>query len=80
MNVFVSCNGHQAGPFSENVILAKLRAHELTLADMAWHAGASSWQPVGALPFVRAKQDAAFVPPPMMVSGPTCHVCRVLSW
>lgn len=43
---FIGVGGEQAGPFSENEIWAKVRAHEIPDTTPLWYEGLPDWQPL----------------------------------
>jgi hypothetical protein len=49
MQIFVTKDGRQSGPFSIDEIKAQLAAGSLTPADYGWHEGLAEWQTLGAL-------------------------------
>jgi len=50
-------DGEKIGPFPLGEIARRIRADELTEKDPAWHAGMSSWSPLGEIAELRAVFD-----------------------
>lgn len=50
MQIFISRNGQQFGPYDEATVKAQLGTGGFTPADMAWHEGAAGWAPLGSMP------------------------------
>ena len=70
MQIYISRNGQQSGPFSLDQLIA-MSAHGSVLAtDLAWSEGAVGWTPLGE--FLRAKSGAlgSATPPPVPSSSP----------
>ena len=91
MQIHVARDGQRLGPYSTEEVRARLAAGELRHADMAWHDGLPSWQPLSSL----AAAGGTGVPPlpsaPMPVQpypqvAPTCPlavaslVCGIASF
>ena len=67
MQVFVSRNGQQLGPYSLEVINAGLSSGSFSADDLAWHEGAAAWAPLSTIPGVVIGVRPP--PPPPLVSG-----------
>jgi GYF domain 2 len=49
MQVYVNRNGQQFGPYEESVVLEKLRAGELSPADLGIRQGETAWRSLGEM-------------------------------
>lgn len=63
MQIYISRNGQQYGPYSEEQARAYLASGELQPGDLAWAEGRGDWQPLSAL-LGPGPQPAAGMPPP----------------
>ena len=88
MDIFVSRDGKQAGPYSPREIHERLSDGRLQSSDLAWHEGAADWQPlyklnaVNSLPPGRdlavielAPVNATVLPPPAPIYTVSCPFC-----
>jgi carboxyl-terminal processing protease len=64
MHIYIAKNGTQTGPFSVEQINGMLTGGLVFINDLAWHDGASDWQPLHALLGLAQ-------PPPVPVAAPT---------
>jgi hypothetical protein len=77
--IFLTRNGSQFGPFSEEQIKGKLISGEVQPTDQAWHEGLDGWKPVGELtgvgfsspPVLKDTPDHASTLPPVLSGSPT---------
>src|SRR5262249_11363421 len=46
MQLYVGKNDQQTGPFTREQVEAMLRADEVTLDDLGWHAELTEWRPL----------------------------------
>jgi len=63
MHIYIAKNGTQTGPFSVEQIHGMLTGGLVSINDLAWHDGASDWQPLHALLGLAQ-------PPPVPVAAP----------
>ncbi len=67
MQIYVTRNGQQYGPYDEAALKAGLQNGSFTPADLVWYEGAAGWAPLSTLPGMAAARPAAAaadVPPP----------------
>ena len=77
--IFLSRNGNQFGPFSEEQIKEKLISGEVQPTDQAWHEGLDGWRPVSELtgvdfsspPVIKDASDHTSALPPVLSSPPS---------
>ena len=76
MNIHISRNGEQFGPYSPEQVREYLAAGTLLPSDMGWHEGAADWQPITQL-VGGAASSAASVPCPKCGAAldPTDVIC-----
>lgn len=46
MKIYIARSGHQTGPYSREQINAMLRSNSISLTDLSWHQGLTSWLPL----------------------------------
>ena len=68
MNIYITRNGEQHGPFPEATARQFLAEGQLLPADLAWHEGADGWKPLGEV-LGAAAQPPAPVPPAQPPGG-----------
>jgi hypothetical protein len=69
--IYISRNGNQEGPFSEQQIKALLATHEVSRDDFAWQEGMEDWQPLSHIltkPQAETLED--FVPDSFKINDP----------
>jgi hypothetical protein len=64
MQIFVTKDGQQNGPFSIDEIKVQLAAGSLTFADYGWYEGLAKWQTLGTLAPFAANNTSAVAGPP----------------
>jgi uncharacterized membrane protein len=64
MDIHISRKGEQFGPYPEAVARQYLQDGTLAATDLAWHAGADGWKPLGELLGIAAQPPAEPTPPP----------------
>lgn len=62
--IFISRNGSQFGPFTEEQIKGKLISGEVQPTDQAWHEGSDVWRPVSEV------TGAVHISPPVLEGAP----------
>ena len=73
---YLVVNGAQAGPFSQDDVIARLRAGQVDRATLVFTAGMSQWTPLGQVPELAGAAGSGFAtppPPPPPVSGLRAH-------
>ena len=73
---YLVVNGAQAGPFSQDDVLARLRAGQVDRATLVFTAGMSQWTPLGQVPELAGAAGSGFAtppPPPPPDSGLRAH-------
>jgi len=58
MDIYITRNGQQLGPYSVHEANRNLSTGQVDPADLAWHAGRSEWVPLSTVPGIMAS------PPP----------------
>lgn len=64
MQIFVSRNQQQRGPFSLKAVQAALDAGKLKGSDLAWYEGAPGWIGLSQVPGIHVPQGQTVPPPP----------------
>lgn len=65
MQIYVTRNGQQFGPYDEAALKAGLQNGSFTPADLVWYEGAAGWTPLSTLPGMAATVPAdSEIPPP----------------
>jgi len=64
MEIHISRKGEQFGPYTEAVARQYLEAGNLAATDLAWHAGADGWKPLGEVLGISAAPPPVPAPPP----------------
>src|SRR5436853_11280 len=59
MDILISREGQQSGPYSEADVLALIKAGSVRMSDMAWRPGMGDWLPLQAV----LGMEASEVPP-----------------
>jgi hypothetical protein len=49
MNIYVTKNEQQHGPYTPAEVLARLTSGQFVTSDLGWHAGAAGWLPLSQL-------------------------------
>jgi len=71
---FLVLNGAQAGPFTQDDVLARLRAGQIDRATLVFTAGMSQWTPLGQVPELAGAAASGFAtPPPPPPGGQRAH-------
>jgi len=73
---YLVVNGAQAGPFSQDDVVARLRAGQVDRATLVFTAGMSQWTPLGQVPELAGAAASGFAtppPPPPPVGGQRAH-------
>src|SRR5688572_33383104 len=71
---YLVVNGAQAGPFTQDDVMARLRAGQIDRATLVFTAGMSQWTPLGQVPELAGAAASGFAtPPPPPVSGQKAH-------
>ena len=73
---YLVVSGAQAGPFSQDDVIARLRAGQVDRATLVFTAGMSQWTPLGQVPELAGAAGSGFAtppPPPPPVSGLRAH-------
>jgi len=70
---FLVVNGAQAGPFSQDDVVAKLRRGEIDRSTLVFTAGMSDWTPLGQVSELVNAAGAGPVVPPPPPSGKRAH-------
>ena len=68
MNIYITRNGEQHGPYPEATARQLLAEGQLLPADLAWHEGADGWKPLSEV-LGAAVQPPAAVPPAQPPEG-----------
>ena len=63
MDIHISRKGEQFGPYTEAVARQYMQDGTLAAADMAWHAGADGWKPLGEVLGIATQPPAESTPP-----------------
>ena len=61
---YLVVNGAQAGPFSQDDVMARLRAGQIDRATLVFTAGMSQWTPLGQVPQLAGAAASGFAAPP----------------
>jgi len=61
---YLVVNGAQAGPFSQDDVMARLRAGQIDRATLVFGEGMSQWTPLGQVPELAGAAVGGFAPPP----------------
>jgi tetratricopeptide (TPR) repeat protein len=70
MQIYITRDGQQLGPFDENAVQAGLRDGSLLSADLAWYDGASGWVPLATVPGLVTVQPVPVIrTPPKLTLG-----------
>ena len=69
MDIHITRNGEQHGPYPEASAREMLAAGQLQPTDLAWHAGADGWKPLSEVLGVGAQPAATPPPPPKPPGG-----------
>jgi len=64
MDIHITRNGEQHGPYPEATARQFLEAGQLLPADLAWHEGADGWKPLSEVLGAAAQPPATPPPPP----------------
>ena len=71
---YLVVNGAQAGPFSQDDVMARLRAGQIDRATLVFTAGMSQWTPLGQVPELAGAAASGFAtPPPPPPGGQRAH-------
>jgi len=70
---FLVVNGAQAGPFSQDDVVAKLRRGEIDRSTLVFTAGMSDWTPLGQVPALADAAGPGPVVPPPPPTGKQAH-------
>ncbi|MEY2563190.1 MAG: hypothetical protein QOH88_1383 [Verrucomicrobiota bacterium] len=68
MEFTIHRHGRNLGPYSELEVRSRLLSGAVTLADFAWHEGASDWKPLSS--FAQFASSAPPTPPPPPAAEP----------
>src|SRR6266481_7178729 len=71
MNIIVSRNGQQFGPYTLEQVNAYLASGQLLPTDLGWYEGASQWTPLRTI-------EGIAVPPPPPPPGPQRSVGKLV--
>lgn len=63
MQLYVSRNGQQAGPYSVEQVQSELASGSLQPGDLAWYEGAPGWLPLFSVPGLNAPAPYPVTPP-----------------
>jgi len=63
MQIYISKNGEQSGPFTDEQLEERLNAGKISYDDMSWKEGMAEWQPLRQI-------VAPPVPPPVPAAAP----------
>ena len=66
---YLVVNGAQAGPFSPDDVMARLRAGQIDRATLVFTAGMSQWTPLGQVPELSGAVPSTFAAPPLPAPG-----------
>lgn len=64
MEIFISRNGQQFGPYTLGEVQADLNAGNVVETDLAWHEGASEWVKVSQIDGLNVPKKRVPPPPP----------------
>ena len=71
MDIYITRNGEQLGPYSVHEANRNLSAGKIALSDLAWHAGLSEWVLLSEVPGIMASPPPPPLrPPPVPNGGP----------
>ena len=72
---YLVVNGAQAGPFSQDDVMARLRAGQIDRATLVFGEGMSQWTPLGQVPELAGAAASGFAtpPPPPPPGGQRAH-------
>jgi uncharacterized protein (TIGR00266 family) len=70
---YLVLNGAQAGPFSQEDVLARLRAGQIDRATLVFTQGMAQWTPLGQVPELVNAPAGGFAPPPPPPGGQRAH-------
>lgn len=74
MHIYIAKNGAQTGPFSAEQIHGMLTGGLVSINDLAWHDGASDWQPLHALlGLAQPPPVPVTAPPPQPIPPPSLY-------
>lgn len=72
MNIYITKDGQQLGPYSLADVQSQLAQGVISTSDFAFHEGLADWQPLASiLPSVPATTPAAAIPPALPANGGT---------
>lgn len=69
MEIFITRDGQQFGPYTLDDVNAYLASGELSGDDLGWHDGAADWLPLRTMEGVVAPRSSAPPPPPSMAAN-----------
>jgi uncharacterized protein (TIGR00266 family) len=70
---YLVLNGAQAGPFTQEDVLARLRAGQIDRATLVFGQGMAQWTPLGQVPELANAPAGGFAPPPPPPGGQRAH-------
>lgn len=79
MQIFIKINGEQSGPFTEVVVIRKIKAGEVSPHDLAWHEKADGWKPLNTIPAILDLMPPQPPPPPQAQSGPVMSTNTIVN-
>jgi len=69
MDLYITRNGQQLGPYSLDEANKKLRGGVIESSDLAWHVGLSEWVPLSEVPGIMATPPPPPLRPPSVPNG-----------
>src|SRR3989338_6209305 len=73
MNIFISRDGQQYGPYSAVDCRAHISSGQLLQDDLTWHEGLNEWKPLGAVLSDIEKNVEIYVLQDGQQTGPFCQ-------
>jgi uncharacterized protein (TIGR00266 family) len=70
---YLVLNGAQAGPFTQDDVVARLRAGQIDRATLVFTQGMAQWTPLGQVPELAGAGASGFAPPPPPPGGQRAH-------
>src|SRR5436190_391379 len=81
MQIYVTRNGVQLGPFTETQLFEHVRGGLIHSRELAWHSGCAAWTPVGQLFPETANVPVAPIPAfPAPGASPAAPIDDSLVW